>query len=180
MGQFSQLGEVNVELDPSSKPQFTLAAQTSSHLVNLSIGEASLDRPVHVEAVCAVVNLPNDRGNGGSDHAPPSSRPSPTTQAKAALYVVITKLFCKSQMGCNRTVANKINNKHTSTHRGSGTVLSRVAPQNIMFDRRVTLATLVIPINMQPDLIVMQQQQRIKENKRRRQMEMIRNQQIEE
>jgi hypothetical protein len=53
-----------------------------------------------------------------------------------------------------------------------------------MFDRRVvrgnTFAALVIPVNMQPDPMVMQQQQRIKENKRRRQMEMIRNQQIEE
>jgi len=60
----------------------------------------------------------------------------------------------------------------------------KVAPQNIMFDRRVvrgnTFAALVIPVNMQPDPMVMQQQQRIKENKRRRQMEMIRNQQIEE
>jgi hypothetical protein len=63
-------------------------------------------------------------------------------------------------------------------------VFSKVAPQNIMFDRRVvrgnTFAALVIPVNMQPDPMVMQQQQRIKENKRRRQMEMIRNQQIEE
>lgn len=63
-------------------------------------------------------------------------------------------------------------------------VYSKVAPQNIMFDRRVvrgnTFAALVIPVNMQPDPMVMQQQQRIKENKRRRQMEMIRNQQIEE
>jgi radial spoke head protein 3 len=63
-------------------------------------------------------------------------------------------------------------------------MFSKVAPQNIMFDRRVvrgnTFAALVIPVNMQPDPMVMQQQQRIKENKRRRQMEMIRNQQIEE
>lgn len=53
-----------------------------------------------------------------------------------------------------------------------------------MFDRRVvrgnTFAALVIPVNMQPDPMMMQQQQQIKEAKRRHQMEMIRNQQIKE
>jgi len=60
----------------------------------------------------------------------------------------------------------------------------KVAPQNIMFDRRVvrgnTFAALVIPVNMQPDPMMMQQQQQIKEAKRRHQMEMIRNQQLKE
>ena len=53
-----------------------------------------------------------------------------------------------------------------------------------MFDRRVvrgnTFAALVIPVNMQPDPMMMQQQQQLKEAKRRHQMEMIRNQQIKE
>ena len=53
-----------------------------------------------------------------------------------------------------------------------------------MFDRRVvrgnTFAALVIPVNMQPDPMMMQQQQQIKEAKRRHQMEMIRNQQLKE
>jgi len=60
----------------------------------------------------------------------------------------------------------------------------KVAPQNIHFDRRVvrgnTFAALVIPVNMQPDPMMMQQQQKIKEMKRRRQMELIRHQQMEE